>query len=247
MPIGGEGGRVQLSNLPKARKGSLVGAFFHDQHKPVIRCRLFLMARSRPPILPNGRGFARCRTSSSIPSRRLRRRYRAPIPALSSETAGQLTKGTAAEPWARAAGAILGAAPSAWRDLPWARSVPHAGRTIEQELAALSERARQIHGALDEIAQSRRTTAILSTDGDTIVAGGKRDLDRVQKILVRPGERAAKLPAADAEITALSEAENAGLTPRALATTRPICSDCRAAIEKAGGVLTSRFTAVFPR
>ena len=41
-----------------------------------------------------------------------------------SETAGQLTKGTAAEPWARAIAAILAAAPSAWRDLPLARRVP---------------------------------------------------------------------------------------------------------------------------
>ena len=46
------------------------------------------------------------------------------LPALTSETAGQLTKGTAAESWARLAGAILGASPSLWRDLPLARSVP---------------------------------------------------------------------------------------------------------------------------
>jgi hypothetical protein len=46
------------------------------------------------------------------------------LPAFTSETAGQLTKGTTAEPWARAFGALLGAAPSAWRDLPWARSAP---------------------------------------------------------------------------------------------------------------------------
>jgi hypothetical protein len=168
------------------------------------------------------------------------------LPALSSETAGQLTKGTAVEPWARTFGAILGAAPGALRGLPWARSVPDAGLTIEQELAALSERAGQIHGALDKIAQSRRVTAILSTDGDTIVAGGKRDLDPVQRALIQPGERAAKLPGAHAEITALSEAENAGLMPRALATSRPICPECRAAIEDADGVLTSKFTAVFP-
>ena len=169
------------------------------------------------------------------------------IPALSSETAGQLTKGTAAEPWARSLGAIFGAAPGAWRNLPWTRSAPDAGPAIEQELAALSERAGQIHGALDRIAQSRRATAILSTDGDTIVAGGKRDLDPVQRALVRPGERPAKLPGAHAEITALAEAENAGLNPRALVTSRPICPECRAAIEDARGVLTSKFTAVFPK
>jgi hypothetical protein len=169
------------------------------------------------------------------------------LPAFSSETAGQLTKGTAAEPWARTVGAILGASANTWRDLPRIRSAPAGGGNIEQELAALSERVREIHGALDKIARSRRTTAILSTDGDTIVAGGKRDLDPVQRALIRPGEQAAKLPGADAEITALAKAENAGLIPRALATTRPICPDCKAVIEDARGVLTSKFTAVFPR
>jgi hypothetical protein len=52
------------------------------------------------------------------------------LPALSSETAGQLTQGTAAEPWARTAGAILGAAPSAWRGPPWARSAPEVAETV---------------------------------------------------------------------------------------------------------------------
>jgi hypothetical protein len=173
------------------------------------------------------------------------------LPALSSETAGQLTQGTAAEPWARTFGGILGAAPGAWRGLPWARSVPQAAEgqppVIEQELAALSERAHQIHGALDKIARSRRATAALSTDGDTLVAGGKRDLDPIQRALIRPGERATKLREAHAEITVLSAAENAELIPRALATSRPICPECGAAIEQARGVLTSKSTAAFPQ
>ena len=46
------------------------------------------------------------------------------LPALSSEIAGQLTKGTVAEPWARAAGAILGTVGSPRRGLPLARRVP---------------------------------------------------------------------------------------------------------------------------
>jgi hypothetical protein len=58
------------------------------------------------------------------------------IPALSSETAGQLTKGTAAEPWARAAGAILGAAPAAWGDLARARSAAQVVEPlVESELS----------------------------------------------------------------------------------------------------------------
>jgi hypothetical protein len=183
-----------------------------------------------------------CRAAASPPTR-----FVTVCSPLSSETAGQLTKGTAAEPWARTLAAILPAAPSAWRQLQRTRSAPDVGPAIEQELAALSERAGQIHGALDKIAQSRRATAILSTDGDTIVAGGKRDLDPIQRALVRPGERPAKLPGAHAEITALAAAENAGLKPRALATSRPICPKCRVAIEDADGVVTSEFTAVFPK
>jgi hypothetical protein len=52
------------------------------------------------------------------------------VPALSSETAGQLTKDTAAEPWARTLGAILGGAPGAWRDRPWARSTTDVAATL---------------------------------------------------------------------------------------------------------------------
>jgi hypothetical protein len=115
-----------------------------------------------------------------------------------------------------------------------------------EELAALSARARQIHAALDEIAQRNRTTAVLSTDGDTIIAGGKRDLDPDQRALLRPGERAGKLPRTHAEITALNEALKAGLTPRATATTRRICEGCQAAIEDKKGILTSETTAIFP-
>jgi hypothetical protein len=52
------------------------------------------------------------------------------LPALSSETVGQLTEGTAAEPWARTVGGILGAAPGAWRALPWARSAPSIAKPL---------------------------------------------------------------------------------------------------------------------
>jgi hypothetical protein len=61
------------------------------------------------------------------------------LPALSSETAGQLTQGTAAEPWARTAGAILGAAPGAWRGLPWARSAPEVAETLAESRPSPAE------------------------------------------------------------------------------------------------------------
>jgi len=63
------------------------------------------------------------------------------LPALSSETAGQLTKGTAAEPWARAAGGILGAA-STWRDLPRALSAPEVAEPLaDSELSPAEQLA----------------------------------------------------------------------------------------------------------
>jgi hypothetical protein len=61
------------------------------------------------------------------------------LPALSSETAGQLTKGTPAEPWARTAGAIVGAAPGAWHDLPWSRSAPEAAETLAENQLSPAE------------------------------------------------------------------------------------------------------------
>jgi hypothetical protein len=112
--------------------------------------------------------------------------------------------------------------------------------------AWLSTRARKIHEALgDNIAQKQRTTAALATNGKTIVASGGRDLAPDQLSLLRGGERSAKLPKMHAEITALREAEKAGLLPRAIATTRPMCRHCTAMIELLGGRITSPTTAIF--
>jgi hypothetical protein len=116
----------------------------------------------------------------------------------------------------------------------------------EIDMDALSARARQIHGALGARAQKHRTAAVLSTDGPTIIGGGKRDLDDVQTRLLQDGEIAAKLPGADAEPTVLSEAMARGHRPLALATSRPICPDCAELIKSMGGKLTSATTAIFP-
>ena len=72
------------------------------------------------------------------------------LPALSSETAGQLTKGTAAEPWARAAGGILGAAANTWRDLPWVRSAPAVAEPLaESELSPAEQLAARRRAQLE--------------------------------------------------------------------------------------------------
>ncbi len=112
--------------------------------------------------------------------------------------------------------------------------------------ASLTKRANTVHGALDPIAASRRTTAALdTTDGSRIIASGGRDLSPAQRAALEPGEIAAKFPGAHAEITALQHADSIGLAPAELATTRAICPQCAAYIESIGGRLTSPTTAVW--
>lgn len=112
--------------------------------------------------------------------------------------------------------------------------------------AGLSTRANQIHGALDPIAQVQRTTAVLETNAGRVVAGGARDLTPAQRAMLGHGETAARLPGAHAEVTAITHAQGAGLTPQALAVTRVICPQCAAVIEATGGRLTSPTTAAWP-
>jgi hypothetical protein len=114
-------------------------------------------------------------------------------------------------------------------------------------LSLLERRAQQIHSALDPIAQTRRTTAVLQTDAGRIVAGGVRDLTPTQRALLGPGEIPARLPGAHAEVTALQKANQLGATPVAMATTRTICPRCAAVIEASGGTLTSPTTAIWFR
>jgi hypothetical protein len=112
----------------------------------------------------------------------------------------------------------------------------------------LGTRVGEIHGALHPIARSQRTTAILeTTNGTRIVASGGRDLTPAQKTLLEPGDVAAKLPRAHAELTALAHAAQNGLLPARITASRPFCQECIRAIEAAGGKITSPTTAIFPR
>jgi hypothetical protein len=115
------------------------------------------------------------------------------------------------------------------------------------DVSALSARAREIHQVLDGFAQNSRTTAVLSTNRQTIIGGGGVDLSKAQRALLREGEVEAMLPGAHAEITVLLKALERGHLPRALATSRPICPQCAEFIKLLGGRLTSPTTAVFPQ
>jgi RHS repeat-associated protein len=113
---------------------------------------------------------------------------------------------------------------------------------------ALGARVDVVHGVLDPIAAGRRTTAALDTfQGTRVLAAGGRDLSPAQRAAMAPGEVAAKLSGAHAEVTALQHATQNGLTPAQMAVSRTICPACRATIEESGGRLTSPTTAIWPR
>ncbi len=110
-----------------------------------------------------------------------------------------------------------------------------------------SEKLSTIHTALDDIAQERRTTAVLETDNGTLAAGGTKDLTPNQRIAAREvGATPVKLPGQHAEITVLDHAGRTGATPRALEASRPFCPDCRAFIQATGGVIVSAVRAIWP-
>ncbi len=124
------------------------------------------------------------------------------------------------------------------------RAMQGGAPAIADDAAALSARAQEVHGALDPIAQTQRTTTVLRTrQGLDVVAGGARDLTPAQRAMLQAGEVAAKGPGEHAEITALKHAAGGGLAPQTMAVTRPICVDCKTAIEQSGGKVTSPTTA----
>ncbi|MCG3128343.1 MAG: hypothetical protein CHACPFDD_03227 [Phycisphaerae bacterium] len=150
----------------------------------------------------------------------------------------------------RAVGAFAGdcAGPSNLAMLGRCLRVSRVARECGEELCGIAARVREIHGALDPIAQTKRTTVILeSADGTRIVAGGSRDLTPAQRALLRPGEVAARLPRRHAQVTALTHASQSNLLPKVLTASRPFCPECVQAIEAAGGVVINPTTAMFPR
>jgi RHS repeat-associated protein len=120
--------------------------------------------------------------------------------------------------------------------LSMAAVVPFAGNVAGA--AKIGDRVRDIHNALDPIAQSRRTTAIVeavdsSGNVTRIVASSENSLSAAQRAALRPGEVAATGPG-HAEVTALNAAQQMGLTPVNVGASRPICPSCAGAIQNAG-------------
>jgi len=108
----------------------------------------------------------------------------------------------------------------------------------------LTSRADELSGVLDPIARNSRTSAVLGTrQGRDVLAGGGRDLSPAQRALARDGDVIARGPGLHAEVTAVNGARGAGLTPRGIGVSRPICPACISFLEDAGATITSPFSA----
>jgi hypothetical protein len=121
---------------------------------------------------------------------------------------------------------------------------------IAQSTQPLAEQAARIAGLLSSRAQNHRAVAVLQTSEGTFIAGsGAEGLRRAQRDAV-VAEGAIQIPTAGegvhAEIAALEFATNRGKS-QFIAASKPFCATgCRQAIQKAGGLITSPTTAVFP-
>ncbi|TFD78601.1 RHS repeat-associated core domain-containing protein [Cryobacterium psychrophilum] len=109
---------------------------------------------------------------------------------------------------------------------------------------SLATRATTIHSVLDPIARNSRSTAVLSTNqGVNVLAAGGRDLSPAQRALAGVDDIVATSPRAHAEVTAVNGALNAGLTPKGLGISRPICGSCQDFLKQSGATITSPTTA----
>lgn len=123
-------------------------------------------------------------------------------------------------------------------------AVASGGNSPVPSPPTLATRVSALTQVLDPIARSKRTVAVLgTTTGPRIASAGGRDLSPAQRAVLGPGEMAARLPGAHAEVTALQHAANCGLKPADLVTSRPFCTACTRYIQESGGQITSPTTA----
>jgi hypothetical protein len=134
--------------------------------------------------------------------------------------------------------------PGQGRDPPvWQGRLVVATGVAAEGVPSVVARADELARALDPIAQTHRTAAVLRTNAGDVLGGGGRDLSPAQRALAGAGDRLATFPQAHAEPTVLREALQQGLTPLELGTSRLICPPCQSIIEEFGGTITGPRTA----
>jgi deoxycytidylate deaminase len=112
---------------------------------------------------------------------------------------------------------------------------------VAETAAQLATRAEEIHGALDPIAQTMRTTAVAevsSADGaaSTVVSSSRNTLSPAQRAVLKPGETAVK-GAGHAEETILNNAAKNGQKVNSMGVSRTPCASCTQKLKDAGVVV----------
>jgi hypothetical protein len=105
------------------------------------------------------------------------------------------------------------------------------------ETASLAARAQEIHGALDPIAQSMRTTAVADVTNaegaaTRLVSSSENALSKSQRAVLKQGETAVKGPG-HAEETILNSAQQNGQTVNSMGVSRTPCASCADKLKQA--------------
>lgn len=158
------------------------------------------------------------------------------VPAIASETAGQLTEGTAAEPWARAIAAVLGGGTVA------ATENRSAGQAIANAMRGATEQQRRQAEVLFRQAQDQGTPITRLEAIQQVTGGGTRagDLQRVVEgqgglrdfMAARPGQNEAAARQAFDTVTPPTQAPS-GIGPEVGQTAEGIVTDVRQGINRA--------------
>ncbi|MEZ2419269.1 RHS repeat-associated core domain-containing protein [Luteibacter sp. RCC_6_2] len=128
-------------------------------------------------------------------------------------------------------------------------SVARAANAASQ-VQRLQAAVKEVHGAMDSIAQTRRATAgALLSDGQMVFAGGTRNLTGGQLSVVRSlgGEAAQYGGGLHAEQKIMQYAEAAGVNVKHISTegNRAICPMCQNEITQQGGALLDKNNATW--
>jgi len=131
-------------------------------------------------------------TALLSPGTALQRAAMTAVPAVASETAGQVTKGTAAEPYARLAGALAGGVGTAW-----AQSPSYANRMTARAAQDVTPQQFRAAETLMRDAQARGVTLTVDEALQAVTNGATRlgDVRRVVESTTEGGQRFAPVMA----------------------------------------------------
>ena len=133
-------------------------------------------------------------------------------------------------------------------DIATSQRIARVREELAVEASRLEGRATELSELLGDIARNHRVTAAGSTwEGPTVVGGGRRDLDPIQR-RAAGSDITAHWPGEHAEPTVLQEMFARGLSPRALSMSGgpgEFCPACRVIIVENGGTIISPTQAVW--